>query len=511
MADILQQINTIKTTTKDEELREAIVSALEALASVDQTDAINSLKKTLMGLSDKLNSKADISDVSTIKLTSDEINKINELKDAINEITKQMPLKVSTGQFQRLQTEVESKADRVSVEKELGLKATKESVNKVTNALETKADSSEMARALSLKADSKTVAELSKVLESKADSKDVSGLEFKMENSVATKSLKAMPTEEALAPMVRAAVEQYATEELVNLLRSYTNEQLNLKASQHDFDHIVGTGFQGWTITDYIIRIREDYNTALAEMMTKAEGNALAEDVIASAGNIVQIGGTLEEDAKLYVDDETLESSDEISLATMGDVDEAVGRLSKYFKFKLKSTFEIGGLDEHGWNAENAKEARSISYLNARDFTLSLTSPYKLKVISYDEYKLILGQSPWLTGNIAYDVDSIDGTKYIKLLVERVNGADISSWDIGVLSNIQITMFGTDFTGASSEAAASIDYVDKKISKDQGAANAGKVLTVGNDGSVILAATGLSAELKQALIDAFADVAWSTD
>lgn len=509
MANIVEQIDTIKTTTEDAELREAIASALEALSEADQTKAIESLKSTLMSLSEKLNSKADKEETEPVKLTQSDINKLNELKDAINEITRQMSLKVSAGQFQRLQTEVNEKADKASVENELRLKASKESVNKVTNALDAKADSSEVARALSLKADSKTVSELSKKLDEKADAKDITGLEFKMGGT--TRGMRSAPTESDLAPMIKSAVEQYATEELVTLLRSYTNEQLNLKVNQSLYDAVVGSGFQGWTITDYIIRIREDYNTALAEMLTRTEANAVMGEAVEAAGSIVQIGGTKNSSSKLYFDSSDLDSVQTISLATMDDVNAAVSPINRYLSFTLKTTFEEGGLDLHGWAEVDAKKARTVGYLSNRSFTLTLPSGFKMKVFGYDQYKIVLGISPdYLTGNVSYDVSNMPNAVYIKLVITRADDADIAS-SISTLNNIVITMYGTDWYGSNDKNVASIGYVNKKVSKDQGVANAGKVLTVGSDGNVVLASNGLSDTLKQVLIDCFADVAWSTD
>lgn len=466
MANISAQIKTIKNATHDEELREAIAEALTVLADADQSNAVDNLKETLMSLSEKLNTKADASDVSKVRLTSKEVATLNELKDTINEITKQMTLKASTGQLRQLQTEVDAKANKSEVDKSLALKADASNVNKLTNKLDAKADSTEMARALSLKADTKTVADLAKKVDLKADAESVSGLEFKMNSSgINSKSLKAAPLSvEALGTeegqkAIKAAVEQYATEELVTLLRSYTNEQLNLKASQHDFDLIVGSGFQGWTITDYIIRIREDYNEALATMATKAEAEELARDTIESAGKIIKIGGTIDDDTKLYFNSNGLENGEDIILVEQDDLEDALAKYDKYHTYTVKSTFEVGTLDEHGWNEDNDLIARSASYLGARDFMMTLPTAFTMQVVSYDKYKLRLGESEWMTGSISFDADRLTGAEYIKLLVKRVDEAEIAD-DITTLSNLEINMFGTDWTGENLQTAIDITPVN---------------------------------------------------
>lgn len=408
MANISNQIDKIQSATIDSELKIAIVDALSTLADADQSEAVESLKSTLLNLSEKLDTKANASEVTRIRLTAEEINKLNELKSMITKISQEMPLKANVSD-----------------------------VNKLKNELNAKADSSEVSRALSLKADSAPTRSLGNTFDTPEGQK-----------------------------ALRSAVEQYATEELVTLLRSYTNEQLNLKVDQSQYDAVVGNGFQGWTLTDYIIRLREDYNAFWSQTVRIDALDTLADNMMDAASNVVSIGGTTGTNTKLYFDTYEENEGENIELAEMSDVTALENKYSKFFTFNAPFVFEAGTLDEHGWNTASTTVARTKDFLEARDFTITVPNGYNLQVVHYDVYKLFISKSLWLSGEVSYDVDSVQGTKYIKLLIKLANDATITG-NINTLNALVLTMTGTDWSGSTDIAAASVGLVGTKADKTE--------------------------------------------
>ena len=261
------------------------------------------------------------------------------------------------------------------------------------------------------------------------------------------------------APIVRATnySDDWATQLDVTQLRATMNEELKLKASQYDFDYIVGNGFQDWTITDYIIRIREDYNTALAEMATRTEAQAIADRGVERLHKVIAVNEEPTEDTKLsFIPSEY----EEIELATMDDIKDSIGPLDSYFTFDWKGEWEIGGLDEHGWNDdEETKMLRTIDLLGSRDFEAKLNSLYSIQIVRYDKNRMMIKKGEWITGSNDMVYHDDPETMYIRLLIKKNDDTDLT--DPMIPSEIlTVTMHGTDWTGKNDNVAVDISVVN---------------------------------------------------
>jgi len=271
----------------------------------------------------------------------------------------------------------------------------------------------------------------------------------------------------ANAPLTRAAGDSndvtpggsnFVTKNELHQVRGQINEALSLKATQHDFDYIVGNGFQDWTITDYIIRIREDYNTAIAEMATRSEAQRIADDGVQRLHKVIAVNEEITEDTKLSL----TPTNEEIELATMDDLNSTFGRIDSYFTFDWKGDWEIGGINEHGWNSEDATSLRTTDHLFSRDFKASLNSLYSLQIVRYDEHKMMISKSEWIQGSTDiryYDESGID-TRYVRLLIKKNDESELSDTTLPA-QILSVTMNGADWTGKNDNVAVDISVVNK--------------------------------------------------
>lgn len=280
-----------------------------------------------------------------------------------------------------------------------------------------------------------------------------------------TRNVKLMS---ASAPLTRAGGDtndavpggsNFVTHNELHQLRGQVNEELSLKATQHDFDYIVGTGFQDWTITDYLIRIREDYNNALADMATRSEAQRIADDGVQRLHKVIAVNEESSEDTKMSF----TVSDDEIALATMGDLNSTFGRIDGYFSFDWKGNWEIGGIDEHGWNEEDTKCLRTSEYLLSRDFTAALNTLYSIQFVRYDVNSMMIEKSEWIPGSDTieyFDKDTGVETRYLKLLIKKNDDSDMT--DASLPDEIlTVKMKGTDWTGENDNVAVDIHVVNK--------------------------------------------------
>ena len=400
-SNISEQISMIKNSTYGAEIKDAIANALETInASKDYTGDLISLRATLKQLSAEIDAKADKKDLDKVVTDERRSQELENLKSTINNVAKVLSLK----------------ADSEDLNEELA----------------------------SLKKD------IDELKESNAKVKTLSlASEPAMTKGVlrATTPLKA--TDNTDSPATQLDVTQ---------LRAYTNEQLEGKASQHDFDWIVGNGFQGWTITDYIIRMREDLHEALASMASREEAAAIARQGVEDSANIVSVNEEAGSGTKLSFE----VSNDEIELVEKSDLDQSFGLVESYFTFDLKCDWEIGGIDEHGFEEDSNLTFRNTGFLVSRDFEAQLNSLYSMQIIRYDKYKMMQSKGLWITGSentIKYYDEDDPNTLYIKILIKRNDGEPVN--DPFIVSSIfSATMHGTDWTGQNDNKAVDIKVVN---------------------------------------------------
>lgn len=378
MANINEELVAIKRATYIEDVRLAIANALETINDVSEGHA------------------DDISSLKrTVKALSDNINEltansaideINELKELISAISAELNLKANTGDLNSLSSSV--KKDLSSISYDLSLKANANEVNKLSS-----------------------------------------------------EPLTETPLRSFGGGAILRSGDSPATQSDITQLRADMNEALNGKASQHDFDYIVGNGFQGWTLTDYIIRLREDVNTAINAMMTEAEAAEIAQTGVRESANIVTVNTPYKAGTKHML----MTSSDEIELAEMSDIDAALATVEGYFSLDVILKWEVGGLNEHGFNAEDSYKYRNVGYIYSRNLKITLNSAYSLQIVKYDKNKMLKSVGSWIAGSsnaIAYTHDS-STAYYIRILIKRNNGNAVSSnTDVNTL--IQILAEGHD-------------------------------------------------------------------
>lgn len=315
MANINEQIAKIQSSVYGDDIRDAIVSALLAInAASDYSEELLGIKKTLSALSDSLTEKAD---AKAIRGLIDEANKeeLRSLKATLEDVENAVSRKMSETDFNTFKNDTNSNINGLKNDLVKGLEF-KTDVT-VFNTYKSEAREyvddikSDLSKEVLLKAAQKELNKLKEEIGAEvAELKDTVQKAIEQKTSQASdgmlrSSVKGVSDEvQFLEPfntdgsgeMLRDTSysdSEGATQLDVTQLRSYVNTQLSLKASQHDFDYIVGNGFQGWTITDYIIRIREDYNTALAAMASRGQMEAamsnLIEQVNTILGNYIQI------------------------------------------------------------------------------------------------------------------------------------------------------------------------------------------------------------------------------
>lgn len=400
-SNISEQISMIKNSTYGAEIKDAIANALETInASKDYTGDLISLRATLKQLSAEIDAKADKKDLDKVVTDERRSQELENLKSTINNVAKVLSLK----------------ADSEDLNEELA----------------------------SLKKD------IDELKESNAKVKTLSlASEPAMTKGVLRATTPLRATDNTDSPATQLDVTQ---------LRAYTNEQLDGKASQHDFDWIVGNGFQGWTITDYIIRMREDLHEALASMASREEAAAIARQGVEDSANIVSVNEEAGSGTKLSFE----VSNDEIELVEKSDLDQSFGLVESYFTFDLKCDWEIGGIDEHGFEEDSNLTFRNTGFLVSRDFEAQLNSLYSMQIIRYDKYKMMQSKGLWIAGSedtIKYYDEDDPNTLYIKILIKRNDGEPVN--DPFIVSSIfSATMHGTDWTGQNDNKAVDIKVVN---------------------------------------------------
>ena len=493
-----------------------------ALMKKADNDTVNTISKTL---SEKANAsdinaalmkKADSDTVNSISKSLEE--RASKFADALSK-------KADSVAINSINKALSEKADNTKVSAALSQKADSVIVNKISRTLMDKVSTSEMNSALSRKVDtsvinriSKTLdektSEISEALDQKADVKDIDTLSRKLDDKADKREMLEVMLSGSNAPMLRSVnramplmmnagapmvynltrdgeidgegegdntgdntgsgsdpvvdpITDYGfygntmapTMNYVNTLAGRMMASINNKVDRDLFDEIVGNGFNTWTITDYIIRLREDWHTVINTMITKDNADEVINGGLDKLSSIVAINEEPTESTKLSIEvtDETVE------LLEKKDFDETIGEYNEMFTFEWRGPFEPGTIDEHGWKCDDEDNliVRTTDLLGARDFKLNLNSKYRMKIASYDHYKLIIDVSrDWLEGEINYYAHQHQGAEYIRLLVKSYNDEEISDMT-EVINACTITMFGTDWTGQNANKPVDISVVDK--------------------------------------------------
>lgn len=414
MANISEELNAIKRSSYIEDVRIAIAYALETIndASNEHEKELRSLKETIQALNKELND---------LELHSN-ASEIENLKTIIDSVSSELRLKANVGDFNEFSA------------------ALKSDLNDISSKVDLKADAGDL-NGLS-----------SGITKDLNDLKDQMNAKSAILEEAPIRALRDTPSLIELPDSDHPATQS----ELIQL-RADMNEGLNDKASQYDFDYIVGNGFQGWTITDYIIRIREDLHQALGTMMTREQATEIARQGVNDSAKIITINAPYPLAAKHIV----MESSDTVELAEMSDIEDAKAEIDSYFSFDVKVGWEVGGLNEHGFNTEDPLKFRSIGHMYSRNMKIVLNSAYALQIVKYDKNRMMTTAGSWINGGPNTITYTHGGTtRYIRIILKKIDGTEVSD-DTDVNTLISITVDGHD---AVKEEFNSIntDFIDTK-------------------------------------------------
>lgn len=509
MANITRQLDIIKNSTKGSDMRDAIVEALSIISSETNTkyatdSEVEELSKKIVELKslysqltssglltkDDINGFITTSDLRTLegkinsalssKADSDKLGDFattGSVKELKSYIDKNLTTK-ETG------SEVDDLSKKVNELKDLYIRLTgsglltKDDIKdfittsdlrtlewKINSALSLKADSNALGDYATAKSVKELAGSIDTISEKKASSEDLDTLRIKLEAGLKdtvtldkVKDYVDKKVEENQQVIVENALEPVPELHLLSksspmMTRSSGDEvtragnvDLYGAVDQLTFDNIVGSGIQTWTLTDYVIRLRELYNELISSgLVDSTTANTFAtKDALITLAEKVNAMGT-KEDIQVIHDDIIAESDDIIS-----GFDQRVSDLESFFTWDLSADWELGAID----SAEATDSIKTSKYLPARNFTAHVAEGYQYRHYLYNKNKGFVRNITWTSADSTLDLSSYANARYMRFDIKANDGTTIT--DIpSVASKLSVQIYGTSFINASNVASDS--------------------------------------------------------
>ena len=479
MVNITRQLDIIKNSTKGSDMREAIVEALSIISSETNTkyatdSEVEELSKKIVELKslylqltssglltkDDMNGFITTSDLRTLegKINSALSSKVDSaklgdfattgsVKELKNYIDKNLTTK-ETG------SEVDDLSKKVNELKDLYIRLTgsglltKDDIKDLITTSDLHTLEGKINSALSLKADSnilgdyataKSVKELAGSIDEVKDYVDKKVEEN--QQVIVENTLEPVPELHLLSKsspmMTRSSGDEVTRAGNVDLYGA---------VDQLTFDNIVGSGIQTWTLTDYVIRLRELYNELISSgLVDSTTANTFAtKDALITLAEKVNAMGT-KEDIQVIHDDIIAESDDIIS-----GFDQRVSDLESFFTWDLSADWELGAID----SAEATDSIKTSKYLPARNFTAHVADGYQYRYYLYNKNKGFVRNITWTSADSTLDLSSYANARYMRFDIKANDGTTITNI-ASVASKLSVQIYGTSFINSSNVAGDS--------------------------------------------------------
>lgn len=234
----------------------------------------------------------------------------------------------------------------------------------------------------------------------------------------------------------------YVTEADLIALANTLGTSINAKVSQSDYDAKIGDVLISGSITDEINRLKERLNEIVSAYGTKAQLEQIGAGVVTDASKVLMVNEDPVSNTKLHLET----TDDDIELVEQSEFESRLGPLEDFFTWNWTGDWELGGLNDSGTNSSSSNMIRTVDYLPARTFEITVASGYEVRWFVYNVGKLYVERSAWVTGNTSCDISGVDGAKYMRFAIRTEAGTTISNINT-VKSKITVKIKGTSWDG----------------------------------------------------------------